>query len=159
MKKLSVVFVAALSLAAFGCKKKDADSGSGSGNAAGSSSSASGGGGGDCSAAIANSMAVSKADMAKAPGIDDTVLAKMHDLAVKHCTDDKWPDDAIKCMVGAKTQVEAQGCYGKLTPEQQDKMSKALIHLMTPPADAAGSGTAPAAAPDSGSAGSAAAPK
>ena len=103
-------------------------------------------------------MEISKAEMTKMPGVDDAMLAKMHDLAVKHCTDDKWPDDVIKCMVGAKAQAEAQGCYSKLTPEQQDAMNKAMIHLMTPPA---GSGSAGSAAGDtgSGSAGSAAAPK
>ncbi len=150
MKKISIVVIAALSLAAFGCKKKSAGSGSGSGAV---------GGGGDCSAAIANSMEVSKAEMTKMPGVDDNALAKMRDLAVKHCTDDKWSDDVIKCMVGAKTQAEAQGCYGKLTPEQQDTMNKAMIHMMAPPTGGAGSaGTAAEAgsAAGSGSAGSAA---
>ena len=163
MKKFSIVFVAALSLGAFGCKKKGAD----------------------CDKAIANSMEVSKADMAKMPGVDDAMMQKMKDLGVQHCKDDKWPDDALKCMTDAKTQSEAQGCYGKMTPEQQDKMTKAMMAMMTPPgggmgsAPAAGSaamggsaapamgsdtgaamGSAPAGAPDTGgSAGSAAAPK
>jgi len=165
MKKISVIFVAALSLAAFGCKKKSADSGSGS-NGNGSASAT--GGGGDCNSAMSNSMEVSKADLAKMPGVDDKMLAKLHDLGVKHCTDDKWSDDVIKCMTGAKTEAEAQGCYGKLTPEQRDTMNKAAIELTTPPAGAggaagagsdgaaAGSGSAPAAGSDTGS-GSAAA--
>src|SRR5439155_22489410 len=50
MNKLSIVFVAGLAVAGFGCKKK---------------------GGGDCSTAINHSMELSKADMAKMPGMDD----------------------------------------------------------------------------------------
>src|SRR5437660_11231267 len=57
MKKLSFVFVAALSIAAFGCKKK----------------------GGDCAKALDNSMELSKADMAKMPGWDDKMMQKMKD--------------------------------------------------------------------------------
>jgi hypothetical protein len=144
MKNLTLLFVAALSFAAFGCKKK----------------------GGDCDKAIANSMEVSKADMAKMPGVDDKMLAKMHDLGVQHCKDDKWPEDAVKCMTDAKTETDGQACYGKLAPEQQDKMNKATIALMTPPAAAgagsAGSGSSAGSAPangsDTGSAGSSAAP-
>ncbi len=161
MKKISIVFVAALALAAFGCKKKSADSGSGSATGSGSGAvAAGGGGGGDCSAAIANSMEVAKANITKMPGVDDKMLAQMRDLGLQHCTDDKWSDDVVKCMTGAKTQADAQACYGKLTPEQQDAMNKGMIHLMTPPggAGSAGSGSAPAAGSDmgSGSAGSAA---
>jgi len=131
MKNMSVVFAAALSLAALGCKKQ----------------------GGDCDKAIANSMEVSKATMAKMPGVDDKMLAKMQDLGVKHCQDDKWSEAAIKCMADAKSETEAQGCYGKLTPDQQAKMNKAAMEL-TPPA-AAGAGSAAAGrAADSAAAGS-----
>jgi hypothetical protein len=136
MTKTSIVFVATLSLAAFGCKKK----------------------GGDCTKAIANSMEVSKASMA---GVDKTMLAKMQTLAVKNCQDDKWSAELVTCMTDAKTEPEAQGCYSKLTPDQQAKMNKAAMELASP---AAGSGSAAAgsAAADSadatnsaGSAGSA----
>jgi len=126
MTKTSFVFVATLSLAAFGCKKK----------------------GGDCTKAIANSMEVSKASLA---GVDKTMLAKMQDLAVKNCQDDKWGDEAITCMTDAKSETVAQGCYSKLTADQQAKMNKAATDLASP---AAGSGSA-AAAPAAGSADSA----
>jgi hypothetical protein len=133
MKKTSIVFVAALSLAAFGCKKN----------------------GGDCTKAIGNSMEVSKASMA---GVDKTLLAKMRDLAVKNCQDDKWSGEAITCMTDAKSEAEAQGCYSKLTADQQAKMNKAAMELASPAAGS-GSGTAgsaPAAggADTAGSAGS-----
>jgi len=114
MKKTSIVFVASLSLAAFGCKQK----------------------GGDCTKAIANSMEVSKASMA---GVDKTLVAKMRDLAVKNCQDDKWSGEAITCMTDAKSEAEAQGCYSKLTADQRAKMNKGAMELASP---AAGSGTA-----------------
>jgi hypothetical protein len=124
MTKTSIVLVAALSLAAFGCKKK----------------------GGDCTAAIANSMEVAKSSMA---GVDKAMLAKMHDLAVKSCQDDKWSDEVIRCMTDAKSETAAQACYGKLTTDQQAKMNKAAADLAT---TAAGSGSAAAGSAPAGSA-------
>ena len=128
MKNISIMFVAALSIATVGCKKK----------------------GGDCEKAIANGLELSKDTMTKAHGVDDKMLAKMRDLGVKTCQEDKWSDEATKCMVEAKSQTEAQGCYGKLTPEQQAKMNKAAMALATPaanaaPAPAANAAPAPAA--------------
>jgi hypothetical protein len=135
MKNLSIGFLMVLSLAAFGCKK-----------------------GADCDKAIANSMELSKADMAKMPGADK-MMGKMRDMGLQHCKDDKWSSDAVKCMGDAKTETEAQGCYNKLTADQRDKMNKAMMEMMTPPA---GSDMAPPATgsaamgSDMGSAGSAA---
>ncbi|HET9989875.1 MAG TPA: hypothetical protein VFQ65_15190 [Kofleriaceae bacterium] len=114
MKNLSIMFAMALSLAAFGCKK-----------------------GGDCAAAIDHSMDLSKADMAKMPGADK-MMGKMRDLGVQHCKDDKWSDEAVKCMNDAKTQADAQACYGKLSAEQREKMNKAAMEMMSPPAPTTG---------------------
>src|SRR4051794_26909460 len=108
MNKLSFVLVAALSLAAFGCKKK---------------------GGADCDGAINHSMELSKADMSKMPGVDDKMIQKMKDVGIQHCKDDKWPADATKCMVDAKAMADAQACYGKLSADQRDKMNKAAMAL------------------------------
>ncbi len=119
MKKMSFVLMAAFSLAAVGCKKK--------GN----------GGGTDCAQAINHSMELSKAEMQKM-GNDDAMMKKMVDVGIQRCTEDKWPDAALKCMVDAKTMSDAQACYGKLSQEQQDKMNKAAMELATP---AAGSGS------------------
>jgi hypothetical protein len=160
--KISFMFVVALSFASVGCKKKGAD-------------------GNDCAKAISNSMALSKAEMEKAPGMDPTMMQKMADLGVQHCKDDKWSADAIKCMTDAKSMTDAQGCYGKLTQDQQDKMNKAAMEMAMGPhgggsagsasgsagsaagsdGAAAGSGSAAAGSGEtgSGSAGSAAAPK
>ena len=140
MKNISLVFVAALSLAVVGCKKK----------------------GGDCEKAIDHSMELSKADMQKTPGMD---MQKMRDIAVQHCKADKWPDEALKCMTDAKTETDAQACYGKLTHEQQESMNKAAAEAMkgaAPPAGSdmgsAGAGGAPPAGSDTGSAGAGSAP-
>jgi hypothetical protein len=125
MHKLSFVFVAVLSVAA--CKK----------------------GGADCAKALDHSMELASGDM-KSRGNDDAMLQKMKALGVQHCTDDKWSDDVLKCMVDAKNEAEGKACYGKLTPEQQEKMNKAAMEMMKPPAPAAGS--------DTGSAGGGSAP-
>ena len=120
MKNLSFVFIAALSVAAVGCKKKGGDA--------------------DCAAAINHSMELSKSDMQKM-GTDDKMMAKMADLGIQHCKDDKWPADATKCMTDAKTMQDAQACYSKLTSDQRDKMNKAAMEMMTanPPTPPAGS--------------------
>ena len=144
MKKTSFMFVAALAIAAVGCKKS----------------------GPDCTKAIDNSMAVSKADMEKM-GVDAKTLQKMTELGLQHCKDDKWPDDAIKCMAEAKAEADARGCYGKLSHEQQEKMNQAAMDMAKSAGGAAGAGSAatgsavaPAGSADTGgSAGSAAAPK
>ena len=132
MKKISILFVAAVSLAAFGCKKK----------------------GGDCDKAINNMMEVSKADMSK-NGMDDKMMGKMKDIAMQHCKDDKWPDDALKCMSDAKTSADANACQSKVPKEMADKMAKDMMAAMTaggPPAPAGGSAEGSAAAPAGGSA-------
>jgi hypothetical protein len=133
MRKFQIAFVIALSVLAFGCKKKAASSG-------------------DCATAINRSMELSKAEM-KEMGTDDKMMQKMADLGIQHCKDDKWSADVIKCMNDAKTMADSQACYGKLTPEQQEKMNKAAMELAAPAAgSAAGEGAAGSAAPDTGSA-------
>jgi hypothetical protein len=129
MKTISLGFLAVLALAATGCKKHGAD----------------------CESAIARGMELSKADMQKHPGVDEKAMQKLRDIGIQHCKDDKWPEDAIKCMVDAKTETESQGCYAKLSADQQAKMNAAAWGAASP----AGAGSA--AAGDWGSAGGAAA--
>ena len=124
MKTLSIAFVAVLALTAFGCKKK----------------------GGDCGTAINHSMELSKAEMAKTPGTDAATMQKMSDLGLQHCKDDKWGDDAIKCMTDAKAMTDSQVCFDKLTPDQREKMMKAAMALAPTPTPA------PAPVADTGSA-------
>jgi hypothetical protein len=128
MNKITFVLAAALSVAAVGCKKKT---------------------GADCGKAITNSMAVSKADIAATPGVDDKVMAKMAEIGMQRCKEDKWGDDVVRCMSDAKTKVDAQGCYAKMSAEQRDKMNKAAMEMMTP--TGAGAGAAAGSA-DMGSA-------
>ena len=135
MKALPFVFAIGMSVASFGCKK-----------------------GGDCQKAIDHSMELSKADMSKMPGMDDKMMGKLKDMGVQHCKDDKWPEDAIKCMTDAKSETDSQACFSKLSHEQQDKMNKAMMEMMksampaTPPgtADMGGSAAAGSAAPAAG---------
>jgi hypothetical protein len=136
--KILLTFVAALSFASVGCKKKAAEVT-----------------GGDCAKAVSNSMALSKAEMEKAPGMDAAMMQKMQDLGVQHCKDDKRSADAIKCMNDAKTMTDAQGCYGKLTPDQQQKMNQAAMD-MAMSQHGGGADSAGSAGSASGSAGSAA---
>jgi len=124
MNKISIVFVAALSLAAFGCKKK----------------------GGDCDKAINNMMEVSKAEMSKMPGMDDKMMDKMKGIAMQHCKDDKWPDDVLKCLSDAKAMGDADTCTKKMPKDMQDKMSKDMMAAMT-----GGAGAAPPPPPSGGS--------
>ena len=124
------MFIAALVFAAAGCKKKS-------------------GAGTDCEKAIDRSMELSRADMAKMPGVDDKVMQKMKELGLQHCKDDTWPSDVLQCMADAKTEAESQACYGKLTKEQQDKMNQAAMDMTT------GTGSAGSAGAATGSAGAA----
>src|ERR1051326_7562920 len=96
MKKISIAFVAALSLVAFtGCKKK--------------------GGGGDCASTV-NSAVDRMMDQQMKEGMkeagdkmtpemkkqaDDMAAAmkpKMKTAMTAACTEDKWSADALKCM-------------------------------------------------------------
>jgi len=119
---MSIMVVAALSLAAGGCSKK---------------------GGADCSKAIANGMEVGKATL---PTSDEKMMTKLREVGVKRCQEDKWSDEVLKCMIDAKTEAEGQSCYGKLTPDQQSKMNTAAMEGMSPQnagsGNAAGSGSA-----------------
>lgn len=122
MKKITLVFVCALAFTAFGCKKKAA-------------------GGGDCGAAINKSMELAKADMSKMPGMNDALMQKLRDLSMKHCKDDKWSGDALKCMTNAATEADSQKCYDKLTPDQQKAMNQAMMDTMMAASGGGGSAT------------------
>ena len=121
MTKISIVFAAVMAL---GCGNK-----SGETKATGSDTASAGGGAADCDKAIAHSMEVGKASL---PADDAKMMAKLHDMGVKHCVDDKWPEPVVKCMLDAKTEADGQACYGKLTPDQQKKMNDDAMSMATP---------------------------
>ena len=83
----------------------------------------------DCKTAIDHGMELSAPMMSKMPNYAAT-KDKLRDLGIQHCTDDKWPADAVKCMVDAKSMEAGQGCYGKLSKEQGDSMNKAAAAVM-----------------------------
>jgi hypothetical protein len=121
MKTVSLVFVSAALFGAAACKKGD-----------------------DCAKAIDHSMELSKATMSKMPGMHDKMMEKMKDIGIERCKQDNWPDEALKCMSDAKTEGDAQGCYGKLSHEQQEKMNKAAMEMAKPTGvEGSGSATAP----------------
>ena len=108
MKKISIAFVATLSLLAFaGCKKK--------------------GGGGDCESTV-NSAVDRMMDQQMKEGMKDkdmspemkkmaedmvkTMGPKMKAAMTKSCKDDKWSAEALKCIDDAKTDVKVFGRTG-----------------------------------------------
>ena len=158
MKKLSIAFIATLSIVAFaGCKKK--------------------GGGGDCDSTV-NSAVDRMMDQQMKEGMKEggdkmtpemkkmaedmanQMKPKMKAAMSKSCKDDKWSADALKCMDDAKTMDEMEKCESKLTPDQKKNMDKAMndamgMGSMDKPSggDMAGSAAAPAgsaAAPAAG---------
>jgi hypothetical protein len=164
-----------LSLAAFGCKKKDdgaaattgsgsaapsmaAGSGSapamaaGSGSAApamagsGSAAPATGVAALECGAAIDHALNLEKDAMKKEmPAMSDADFTKLRDAAVQLCKDDKWPDVALHCFADGKTEAEVDKCDEKLPPDLKEKFNKGMEAAMTV-AMGSGSGAAPAAA-------------
>ncbi len=129
MKNISILLVAAGSLAAFGCTKKGAD----------------------CGKAVDKGMEVQKAHLSS---MDDTMKGKMKDVALSHCKDDKWSDDVLQCMSEAKADTDFKICQAKLTPEQEGRMQKSMKELMMSSgkmAPASGAGSAAAAGSGNGS--------
>jgi len=147
MKKLSIAFIATLSIVAFsGCKKK--------------------GGAGDCASTV-NSAVDRMMDQQMKEGMKEggdkmtpemkkmaedmanQMKPKMKAAMTKSCTDDKWSADALKCMDDAKTMDEMEKCEAKLTPDQKKNMDKAMNDAMGMGdmgghGDMAGSAAAPA---------------
>jgi hypothetical protein len=133
MKKISIAFVAALSLAAFGGCKKDKGGGGGGG----------GGGAADCSAvpaAIDRMMAEAKNDprmkdmppeaKKMAEEMAAKMAPKMKEAMLSSCNEDKWSADALKCIAAGKTQADMEKCQGMLTPEQKSKVEKKIMEAM-----------------------------
>ena len=120
MKNISIVFLAALTLAVFpGCKKK-----------------------GDCASTIKSTvdrmMAEGKAKEKDMPAdmkkkmeeMANEMASKMEAAMTKACVADKWSADALKCMNDAKTEDDMDKCESKLTPEQQANAKKAMAEAM-----------------------------
>ncbi|MEZ4366411.1 MAG: hypothetical protein R2939_09005 [Kofleriaceae bacterium] len=126
MKKLSIVFIAALSVSAFaGCKKKDEA------------------GGGAASGCASLGAWIDKTGNAEIPKDAPPMMAKMAESMKKAipaikagltgaCTTDKWSPEAISCITGLKSMSKSEGkkCMDKLSPEQQANLDKVMQGAM-----------------------------
>jgi hypothetical protein len=123
--------------------------GSGSSMAAAGSGSAAptmaAGDGGACGTALDHAISLEQEHMKKdIPGITDAQIKSLRDLAVKHCNDDKWGPEALKCYGEAKTAEDGDNCDAKLDKDQKEKFNKDMETAMAP---MAGSGAGGAASP------------
>jgi hypothetical protein len=131
----NVLFVAVLVLSACGKKEKAAEVK------------------GDCTVAVTNAVTLSK-DEFKKSNITDAMVPKIKDASIKHCNDDKWSNEVLKCLTDSKTNADVTNCQNKLTKEQNEALAKSLTAIMTADTPPAGSGSEAAGSNDQGSAGS-----
>jgi predicted methyltransferase len=129
MKHISLVLVAALALAAVGCKKK----------------------GGDCASAVEHSVELWKADMPKPP--EAATLGQTKELALRYCEDDKWSDEFLQCVSDAKTIADWRKCSDTLSKDQREGVTKLAMMVALLKAGAGNDGSG-----GSGMAGSSAVP-
>jgi hypothetical protein len=99
------------------------------------------GGGGD---ATCEGVGKHVVDMAKKElsGMDgdmkkmaEAMLGPLKDEIVKKCKEDNWSKEAMKCMVGAKTEKDFEKCE-KLVGATEDEAPKAVEAPPAPPAPA-----------------------
>jgi len=119
MKKVSLVFVAAASIAALGCGKK--------GGA---------GGGGDCDSAVNHMINTMMADQGKdAPPemkkMMEGMMKSMKTVMTDSCKKDGWSSEAIACIAAAKDEAAGKACESKFTKAQKDGLENALKAAMS----------------------------
>jgi hypothetical protein len=143
MKNLAFVCLALL--AATGCSKKDGA-----------------GGGTDCAgvipAAVDRVTPEMEKDMAQLPKEKVAQLnAKMKEVLMARCTEDKWPAEHLKCLEAGKTNADMKACDKLLPDDQRKKLKTAMKEAMSGIIDlscAPGSMGKPAAAPAGSGSGS-----
>jgi len=137
MKQRSIVFTAVLLLATASCGKQAPTPPAP-----------------DCAGAVDNILKVSQEDIQKA-SIDS---AKLKDVLLGRCKEDKWSGDVTKCVIAAKMTQGLTNCQDQvMTPEQKDKLAKAIQDVAgADPGSGSdtGSGAGSGSAAESGSAGS-----
>ena len=111
MSKMLTIGLVSLALAA-GCKKEDK-------------------GGGGCDDVGKKMKSAGMAKMPKdapddAKKMMEEMSGKAADLVVKHCKDDKWSADSIKC---AKEADDPKTCMTKLSADQQSKLMEDMSKL------------------------------
>jgi hypothetical protein len=117
LKKISMVLCAGLFAVTFtsGCKKDEKSAGGGCDGL-----------GTKMKAQMASEMPKDvPADMKKSV---EEMGNKMADMLVKHCKDDKWSADVVKC--GNEAKDPKKECMGKLTAEQQKKLEDDMMKAM-----------------------------
>jgi hypothetical protein len=111
-----VLIVAAL-LLAVGCEKKSQTSGP------------------SCADAVEKALGA----MPGGPGAGDEIKGKLRAIYTKHCTDDKWSADAIKCFANdVKDMLGMKACREKLTAAQSDALMGEVRATMMGAAGAGG---------------------
>jgi hypothetical protein len=109
----------------------------------------------DCTAAVDNALAMSKAELKAAiPTIDDQGMAKVKEASITRCKEDNWSPDSRTCMATAKTSAEVAQCEARKTKEQRDALVQAITTAAAPPPDAGSGSGEPGPGSGSGSAGS-----
>ncbi len=79
----------------------------------------------DCAGAVNNTMAVSQDDLKKTPALIPLV-PKISEIMIKHCKEDAWSADTVKCMAEGKTAEAQEKCEQMLTPDQNKKVGTDL---------------------------------
>lgn len=67
---------------------------------------------------------VADALMATLPKDAGELATQLHDMVARRCTQDAWTEDARRCVTDAKSHGAAAACQSKLTPEQQQALSR-----------------------------------
>jgi hypothetical protein len=90
-----------------------------------------------CADAVEKALAA----MPGGPGAGDEIKGKLRGIYTKHCTDDKWSADAIKCYANdVKDMSSMKACREKLTPEQSEALMGEVRATMMGAAGSMGGG-------------------
>lgn len=60
----------------------------------------------------------------------DEVSGQLKQAITNRCTEDKWPEDVIKCYGNASSMEELRGCREKLPADQQAKLKNEEMQVM-----------------------------
>jgi len=117
MKKISMLFAAAVVAVAFaGCNK--------------------GAGGPSCdevNTAVTNAtkkMGEAKDAPPEMKKATEKMASSFGAMAAKHCKDDKWSAEAVKCVGSVKEQQDYEKCESMLSKEQQQKLEDEMKKVM-----------------------------
>jgi hypothetical protein len=113
-----IAVAVALAVALVACSKKSDDAGKG------------GAAGGGDAAACADAIAKGVSSLSGGPeaaGVKD----KLQAIYSKHCTENKWSDEVLRCFETASGMTGLRTCRGKLPPDQASKLQAEIMGAMT----------------------------